>query len=124
VNDLDLELAHVASAQIWKPWVLNAFPHPDSLRLLATRKKDSLNNVEQVTIDNPMAGNYEFRVTGFNVNTASQNFYIAYQIDSGDVFDWHFPAGGNDFVFSSSSNTIQYAGHLHLLLLQVCWSFL
>jgi hypothetical protein len=109
VNDLDLEVAHAASAQTWKPWVLNTFPHPDSLRQLATRKKDSLNNVEQVTIDNPMAGNYEFRIAGFNVSAAPQNFYIAYQFDSVDVFEWHFPAGGNDFVFSSSSNTIRWA---------------
>ncbi|MEO5647327.1 MAG: S8 family peptidase [Chitinophagaceae bacterium] len=108
VNDLDLELAHTVSGQTWKPWVLSRFPHPDSLQQLAGRKKDSLNNVEQVTIENPVAGNYEFRVTGFNVNTSSQNFHIAYQFDSVDIFEWHFP-GSNDFVLSSAANTIRWA---------------
>ena len=108
MNDLDLELIHPASGQTWKPWVLNNFPDLDSLQQLASRKRDSLNNAEQVTLDNPLAGNYEFHVTGFNVTTTLQNFHIAYQFDSSDVFEWHFPSG-NDFVFSSSMNTIRWA---------------
>ena len=108
VNDLDLELLHLAVGLTWKPWVLNNFPQLDSLQLLATRKKDSLNNVEQITLENPLAGNYEFHVTGYNVTTSLQNFNIAYQFDSEDVFEWHFPCG-NDFAFSSSVNTLRWA---------------
>lgn len=37
VNDLDLSLLHSASGGKWLPWVLNSYPHPDSLALPATR---------------------------------------------------------------------------------------
>ena len=107
VNDLDLELFHPSSGQSWQPWVLNKFPHVDSLQQLAVRKKDSLNNVEQITLENPVAGNYQFKITGFNITTASQSFYIAYQFDSTDVFEWQFPTA-NDFIFSASSNAIRW----------------
>src|SRR5439155_25524271 len=86
VNDLDLELLYPSSGQSWRPWVLNTFPHPDSLQQPAARKRDSLNNVEQITLDNPVAGDYQFKVTGSKVTTPSQAFYIAYQFDSADVF--------------------------------------
>ena len=107
VNDLDLELTEVSSGQIWTPWVLNSFPNTDSLLQLAKRKRDSLNNMEQVTLDNPVPGNYQLKVTGFNIVTASQNFHIAWQLDSVNKFEWHFPTAG-DFIFPSSNNTIRW----------------
>ena len=107
INDLDLELLYPSSSQSWQPWVLNTFPYQDSLLLPATRKRDSLNNIEQITLDNPAPGNYQFKVSGFDVTTASQSFFIAYHLDSTDIFEWHFPTA-NDFVFSSASNTIRW----------------
>ncbi|TAL48926.1 MAG: T9SS type A sorting domain-containing protein, partial [Chitinophagaceae bacterium] len=107
VNDLDLELVYPFTGETWKPWVLNSFPHIDSLQQPASRKRDSLNNIEQITLENPAAGNYQFRVNGFNVSAGSQSFYIAYQFDSTDIFEWHFPTG-SDFIFSSSSNTLRW----------------
>jgi len=107
VNDLDLELLYPSSGQSWRPWVLNPFPHPDSLQQPAARKRDSLNNVEQVTLDNPVAGDYQFKVTGSKVTTPSQAFYIAYQFDSADVFEWQFPTT-NDFIFSSAPNVVRW----------------
>ena len=106
-NDLDLEVKEILSGQIWQPWVLNSFPHVDSLLQLAKRKRDTLNNIEQITIDNPAAGNYQLKVTGFNVTTASQNFHIAWQLDSVDKFEWQFPTM-NDFIFPSATNTIRW----------------
>jgi len=107
INDLDLELREISSGQIWQPWVLNPFPHVDSLVQLAKRKKDTLNNIEQITIDNPVGGNYQLKVTAFNVTTASQNFHIAWQLDSADKFEWQFPTA-NDFIFPSTNNTIRW----------------
>jgi len=107
VNDLDLELQYPSSGATWLPWVLNAFPLRDSLMAPAARKRDSLNNVEQVTLENPAAGDYQVRVKGFNVTSPSQAFYIAYQFDSSDVFEWQFPVAG-DFIFPSSSNTLRW----------------
>lgn len=65
--------------------MLNGYPHSDSLQLLPVRKRDSLSNVEQVTLDNPGAGNYTIEVKGFNVSS-EQNFVLAYQFDSTDIF--------------------------------------
>ena len=107
INDLDLELKEISSGQTWQPWVLNPFPHVDSLSQAAKRKRDTLNNIEQITIDNPAAGNYQLKVTGFNVTTASQNFHIAWQLDSVDKFEWQFPTA-NDFIFPSITNTIRW----------------
>ena len=107
VNDLDLELKEISFGQTWQPWVLNPFPHIDSLLQAAKRKRDTLNNIEQITIDNPAAGNYQLKVTGSNVSTASQNFHIAWQLDSADKFEWQFPTG-NDFIFPSIANTIRW----------------
>ena len=111
VNDLDLELFYPASGQSWKPWVLNSFPNLDSIQQLAVRKRDSLNNVEQITLDNPQPGNYEFHVTGYNLSTTSQDFNLAFQFDSSDVFDWQFPVR-NDFVISNSMNTLRWSSSL------------
>ncbi len=64
INDLDILLENALTGNTWRPWVLNSFPHPDSLLKPAERKRDSLNNVEQITLDNPDAGVYLFRING------------------------------------------------------------
>ena len=50
INDLDMELMHVGSGTIYKPWGLSAAPHVDSLAKLPVRKRDSLNTAEQISI--------------------------------------------------------------------------
>lgn len=107
VNDLDLELLNLGTSETWKPWVLSRFPHIDSLKKTAVRKKDSLNNVEQVTLEMPSAGNYQLTVRGYSVTSASQSFYIAYQLDSSGIFEWHFPTA-IDPVLPASVNTIRW----------------
>jgi len=77
------------------------------LNQLAKRKRDSLNNVEQVTANDPVAGNYQLKVTGYNVTGGSQGFHIAWQLDSADKFEWQFPTA-NDFIFPSSVNNIRW----------------
>jgi hypothetical protein len=108
VNDLDLTLINTASGEAWEPWVLNPFPNADSLQKPATRKRDSLNNIEQVTLGNPVAGIYQFAILGYAITGLPQHFYIAYQFDSTDIFEWHFPTS-SDFIFSASTNTIRWA---------------
>ncbi|HUS00790.1 MAG TPA: T9SS type A sorting domain-containing protein, partial [Chitinophagaceae bacterium] len=60
-----------------------------------------------ITLEDPLPGNYSFIVKGFNVTTPSQTFYIAYQLDSANVFEWNFPTA-SDFVFLASSNTLRW----------------
>ena len=105
-NDLDLRVTNSA-AQVFLPWVLNSLPHIDSLNLLPVRKRDSLNNIEQVTIDDPAAGNYTVNVTGFFVQGSAQPFSIAYQFDTANTFSWHFPASA-DNIFPAASNLLRW----------------
>jgi hypothetical protein len=91
VNDLDLEFINTNTNEKWLPWVLSAVADNDSLNALAVRRKDSLNNVEQVTITNPVAGNYQLSVKGFTV-TGNQKFYIAYQFEQVNSFQFTYPA--------------------------------
>ena len=107
-NDLDLELSLPVTSQQWKPWVLNSFPDVDSLQLLPVRKRDSLNNVEQITLDNPAAGNYIINVKGYNVTTSPpQTYYIAYQLDTADKYNWFYPAK-SDNIFGGRANIIRW----------------
>ena len=66
VNDLDFLLVS-PNATSYMPWVLNKAPNVPALSALATRQKDSLNNVEQITLDTVNVGNYELKVTGYNI---------------------------------------------------------
>ncbi len=106
INDLDIELENVLTGERWKPWVLNSYPQTDSLRKPAERKRDSLNNVEQITLDNPDGGVYLMRINGFNVSGV-QDFFLAYQYDSTNFFEWQFPTS-IDFVTSAQSNVIRW----------------
>lgn len=109
INDLDLTLSLPSASQTWWPWVLNPFPHIDSLQQLPQRKKDSLNNAEQITIDNPIAGNYTIQVNGYRV-TGSQAFTIAYQLDTAGSFRWYAPFD-NDAVTSGTPHLVRWASH-------------
>ncbi len=105
VNDLDLQLN--AGAQSWQPWVLNHFPRKDSLQLPAERKRDSLNNVEQITLDFPEPGNYTFSVKGKKIPGSPQEFYLAYQFDTVNVFTWHYPVYRQN-IFPGNNNIIRW----------------
>ena len=63
VNDLNLTVSD-PNSQTTQPWVLNPAPNATTLNQNATRGVDALNNVEQVTISNPAAGNYTINVMG------------------------------------------------------------
>ena len=119
VNDLDLTVKDPGLAT-HKPWVLD--PTPANVNNNAIQNADHLNNVEQVTIDNPAAGNYSMTVFGFSVPSGPQAFAISYDIvskglqltypiggekvsnaDSMRIF-WDGPTDGNTFTVQFSSN--------------------
>ncbi len=111
VNDIDLELVYPLLAQTWQPWVLSNFSHRDSLLLPATRKRDGLNNVEQITLDNPPAGSYMIKVSGFAITTASQTFHIAWQLEAANNFEWNYPRK-NDPVLAGEQNILRWRSTL------------
>ncbi|MGN6399355.1 MAG: S8/S53 family peptidase [Flavisolibacter sp.] len=107
VNDLDAVLKLPVTGDAWQPWVLSSYPDKDSLLQPAARKKDTLNTVEQITVDDPQAGNYVLEVTGSHIITASQSFAIAYQIDTANNFQWIYPTG-SDVLRAGSVNTLRW----------------
>lgn len=99
VNDLDVELVNINTNEVWLPWVLSAHPHVDSLVLLPVRKKDTLNNAEQITVADPAPGTYIIRVKGTHINIpSSQSYAIAFQVDTLNKFNWQYPTRMDNLV--------------------------
>ncbi len=121
VNDLDLSLESINDHVVYQPWVLNI--HADRADLLsnAIRGRDSLNNVEQVTLSKPPGGDYMIHVKGYDVSAGPQLFYIAYTLYAENNFTFispasnsHFmPAGKNIFrwnaTFASAKGKLEYS---------------
>lgn len=107
VNDLDLVLEHPSSSQTWQPWVLNSFPHADSLRKPAVRKRDTLNNHEQITIATPPPGNYNIKIIGASIPLFKQAFVIAWQFDTSSHFVFSYPVK-DDLLDPARKNTIRW----------------
>lgn len=96
VNNLDMTVAD-PDAQVWHPWVLSHYPHHDSLNKPATRGIDNRNNVEQVTLDFPQAGEYTLSVTGTAVPQGPQSYYVVYEYIMDEVV-LTYPFGGEQLV--------------------------
>lgn len=91
VNDLDLTLLGSGGTTTWLPWTLSTYPSPDSLTRAARRRPDHLNNVEQITLSQPAAGTYQLRVRGYRVASGSQDFSVAYEVNTAG-FEWLSPS--------------------------------
>ena len=78
VNDLDLEVINTASAVIL-PRVLDTIPA--NVNNAAGNGADHINNIEQVTINNPTAGNYTVRIKGTAITqNPSQEYFVSWDI--------------------------------------------
>ena len=96
-NDLDLQIISPDGRE-WLPWVASPFPQADSLRLPAVRRRDTLNNAEQVTLDFPLPGSYALQVSGSNVPAATQAFSLTWRWEAADHFAWSFPVKNDPVV--------------------------
>lgn len=97
VNDLDAELKLIATGETWLPWVLNSAPHIDSLVSAPIRKRDTLNNVEQISLENPAAGDYLIVIKGREV-TSKQHYAVAYSVEEANQFQWTYPLSSNPIL--------------------------
>ncbi|WP_188316170.1 S8 family peptidase [Chitinophaga agrisoli] len=100
VNDLDLWVTNAAGNR-YEPWILSSFPDADSLQAPARRGRDTLNNTEQVTIDNP-SGVIRVHISGASVPQGPQPFYISYQYTPRSYFRWDNPAPGSKLAAGST----------------------
>ncbi|WP_161971239.1 S8 family peptidase [Edaphocola flava] len=109
VNDMDLFVITPVGDTV-RPWVLN--PTPATVYDLPQRRTDTLNNVEQVTIDNPVAGNYSVYVRGTAVPQGPQNYaltydMVPYQIEiTSPVPAYHMPKGKSLMMTWNISNPL------------------
>jgi len=105
VNNLDIKVTDPSSNE-WNPWVLDHYPHADSLDKDAVRGIDDRNNMEQVTLDFPNAGTYTLTVEGLTVPQGPQQYFIVYEYIS-DGITVTYPIGGES-IASGESETIRW----------------
>jgi len=94
VNDLDLTVT-APDASMHLPMILN--PSPANVNNNAVEGVDTTNNIEQVVINNPPAGNFTVSVKGTRVPSGPQSFAIAYQVIAPSV-TVEYPFGGETWV--------------------------
>ena len=120
VNDINIQLT-TPSGVSYDPWVLDPTPNSSILDQDAVRGIDDLNNMEQVTIDNPAAGNYTLIVDGFAIPFGPQDYYVTYEFITSSV-ELTYPIGGESLVpgeseyirwdtHQSGSISIQYSSN-------------
>lgn len=90
VNDLDIKIVRAGVTTL--PWILN----PSSPNVNATRGVDNLNNIEQITFDQPTAGTYKIIVTGTTVPLNAQEFSVVYDYVAPELV-LTYPIGGEKF---------------------------
>ncbi|MCS6795731.1 MAG: S8 family peptidase, partial [Raineya sp.] len=92
VNNLNLTVTPPAASPV-NPWILNPSNPSDP----AVRGVDNINNSEQVTIDDPVAGSYTISVSGVAVPQGPQRYVVCYEFVQDDVV-LTFPIGGESFT--------------------------
>jgi len=96
VNDINISLFSPVGT-IYEPWVLDPTANSTALNTDAIRGVDDLNNMEQVTLDNPIAGNYVLSIDGFSIPFGPQEYWVIYQYITDDV-ELTYPIGGEGLV--------------------------
>lgn len=106
VNDLDMSLLTPGNQQ-FLPWVLSSFPRIDSLNKLPVRKQDHLNNIEQISLDDPKAGQYAVTIAAYSIPEGSQSFSVAYQWELYDEFQWEYPTS-KDYLLAQKNELLRW----------------
>ena len=91
INDLNINLLSPDGTS-YLPWILD--PSPAGCTADAVRGVDTLNNIEQITIDSPSAGDYVIRVAGDIVPFGTKKFYINYVFIKEEM-TFNYPVGND-----------------------------
>jgi hypothetical protein len=98
VNDINMVVTD-PGANMYDPWVLDHTPA--NVNDVAVRAVDNLNNMEQVTLVNPLAGTYTIDLNGFSIPQGPQEYFVVYYFVR-DEITVTFPIGGEGIATSSS----------------------
>jgi hypothetical protein len=105
INDLDLAVINPVGVN-FAPWILDHTPNASTLDDPATTGADHLNNVEQVLINNPAAGNYTIDVSGFAVPMGPQEYFIVYEIIDEEITVTY--PNGHEHMVPNEQETIHW----------------
>ncbi len=94
INDLDLTVT-APGPVTHLPLILDATAA--NVNANAVQGADHINNMEQVVIDNPAAGNYDLNVAAFAVPQGPQEYILTYQMDMNGI-TVEYPFGGETLV--------------------------
>ncbi|MEP7255373.1 MAG: S8 family serine peptidase [Ferruginibacter sp.] len=106
INDFDLTVT-APGPVTHLPLILDATAA--NVNANATEGVDRVNNIEQVVIDNPAAGNYNINVTAFALPYGPQEYVITYQMDMNGV-TVEYPFGGEKLV-PGETETIRWTAY-------------
>ena len=101
VNDLDLTVSDNPVTTTHLPLILD--PSIGNVNAIATEGADHRNNIEQVVIDNPAAGNYLMNVNAFALPAGAQEYVLTYQMDMNGL-TVEYPFGGETLVPGQTEN--------------------
>ena len=101
VNDLDIELFDNSGNSVELPWILDATATSAALNAIAIKGVDHINNMEQITIDNPSTGIYSLMVNGNSIPFGPQEYSVSYVFIM-DEITVTYPLGGEGWVPSES----------------------
>ncbi|MEO1624679.1 MAG: S8 family serine peptidase [Bacteroidota bacterium] len=96
VNDLNLQVVNTTD-DILLPLILDHQPELDRITAPATPGVDSINNVEQVRIDNPSPGEHRLVIRGDDIPQGPQKYYLAYYFLK-DELNISYPLEGDAMV--------------------------
>jgi hypothetical protein len=98
INDLDISVTTPAAGTVL-PLVLDTVP--SQVTAAAVPGIDRINNVEQVTLNNPAAGTYTIKVKGHAVPEANQEYIVVYDFLQQGI-SMQYPFGGEALVAGDS----------------------
>lgn len=101
VNDLDLTVSDNPVTTTHLPLILD--PSVGNVNAVATEGADHKNNIEQVVINNPAAGNYLMNVSAFALPSGPQEYVLTYQMDMNGL-TVEYPFGGETLVPGQTEN--------------------
>jgi len=101
INDLDITITDSAGTK-YKPWVLDTLK-PNNIAL---RGRDSLNNLEQITIDFPKSGRMIVTVFGKRITSSFQKYSLTWDLIKTEI-QMVYPNGLETFPPPSSNSKSQ-----------------
>lgn len=105
IHDLDLQLI-APDGSSWRPWVLDTRTGAEGLKTPARRGRDSLNPVELITLDSPVAGRYSLQVSATDLSEP-QSFSLAYVLEAENTFTWTYPTS-SDALWDDQENRLRW----------------